>query len=131
MTSDNAEDEYDSVMNCTPPELRAIAESACSDLMPEKSKSAYETAYTNYITWKESHGASATRQNVLLANFKGLSETKKASTLWSTHSKLKSLISIKEKINISHYADLNAFMKKQSHRFEPKKSKVLDTDQVK
>lgn len=127
--------EYDSEdkdHGCTPPELRAIAESASTALLPEKSKSVYELEYTKYTTWRQSHEATATSQNVLLAYFKILLEKYKSTTLWSTHYKLKSIISIKEKINISIYADLNAFLKRQSRDdSEKKKSYVLETEDVK
>ena len=102
----------ESKLQCTPPDLRERADSVASDLLPNNSKGVYESAYTAYAEWKKSKGANVTSESVALAYFDQMAKKYKPTTLWSLFSKLKSIIKIKEKIDIGKYNTLSAFMKK-------------------
>ena len=52
-------------------------------------------------------------ENVLKAFFKQLSEKYKRSTLWSKWSLLKSIINLREGIDITEYQQLQAFLKRE------------------
>lgn len=78
-----------------------------NNLLPEKSKKIYEKEYKNFETWCIQSGVTKYTENVLLAYFFTISKNKKASTLWSSYSMLKSCILIK---NISSFLKLIAFL---------------------
>lgn len=114
----------------TPPKLRQIAENTVKNLLPEKSRGIYEKNYQQFETWCVSNEVDILSENVLLAYFKLQSETKKSSTLWALYSMLRSCLNIYKDIDISKYARLQAFLKRCAQGYEPKKSKILDIDQI-
>lgn len=111
-------------------EIVDMANEARADILPEKSKKNYEIAYASYVEWKDSKSLNGTNEIILLAYFKTLSEKYKPPTLWSHHSMLKSMICLKEKINIDKFLEVSAYLKKKSHGYISKKSKVFTTDNV-
>lgn len=117
-------------MASTPPELRRSAEEAANDLLPAKSKKVYEATYNGFVEWKKGHKTSSSSETVLLAYFNELSRKYKPTSLWSTYSMLKSTMKIKEKIDISRYAQLTALLKQKSVGFKSKKSKVLRSEEI-
>ena len=68
---------------------------------------------------------------VLLTYFSNLSKEIKPSTLWSVYSMLKTIINMKHNINISTYPKLQAFLKRKLTGFKSKKSKVLNSTDIK
>ncbi|KAL0851950.1 hypothetical protein ABMA28_000232 [Loxostege sticticalis] len=66
----------------------------------------------------------------MLAYFSELSAKLKPSTLWSRFSMIKSMLKIRNNVDISEYPKLNAFLKRQSDGFTSKKSKILTSDEV-
>lgn len=114
----------------TPPELSIIAQNASENIIPEKSKGRYISAYDAFIAWREDKKANSFSENVMLAYFSELSAKLKPSTLWSRFSMLKSMLKIKNDVDISKYPKLNAFIKRQSDGFTSKKSKILTSNEV-
>ena len=68
---------------------------------------------------------------MLLTYFSNLSKEIKPSTLWSVYSMLKTIINMKHNINISTYPKLQAFLKRKLTGFKSKKSKVLNSTDIK
>lgn len=126
---ENSSDD-DLEMMCTPPEVRVLAASTSSDLLPEKSKRLYMNAYNQLKTWCEERKVVKVTENVLLAYFKEKSEGKKVSTLWANYSMLKSTLAIKENIDISKFFKLVAFLKQKNSSYKPKKSKVFTKEEI-
>ena len=120
----------DELMQCTPPYLKEVAESAQVDLLPKKSRTKYEAAYESFQKFKKDHKTSATSQNVVFAYFKELSKNHASSTLWNFFSMHKAVIKLKEKVDIGSYETLVAFLKKQLVGFEPKQSEVFTKEQI-
>lgn len=116
----------------TPPEIRALAQTAVENLLPPKSRDRYETCYKNFNRWKEENSISmnSLSENVLLAYFQYLSESLQPSSLWTRYSMLKSTINVNDNINISTYSKLIAFIKRQSDGFKSKKSKTLSSGNI-
>ncbi|XP_048511125.1 uncharacterized protein LOC125502027 [Athalia rosae] len=114
----------------TPPDIRDAADKVSFHLLPDKSKEVYESAYKAYTDWRTSKGANSSSESVLLAYFDQMSQQYKPTTIWSLYSKLKSTINIREKVDISSYKTLSAFLKKQSRGFRSKKSSVFTSEEV-
>ncbi|KAK4884193.1 hypothetical protein RN001_000464 [Aquatica leii] len=113
----------------TPPELKKIAESINSELLPQKSKARYEVQYSIFKKWREEKQAKVSSENVLLAYFTELVDKNKKS-LWCIYSMLKSCIILYENIYISKYAKLISYLKRKTANHIPKKSKVLEEHDV-
>jgi hypothetical protein len=117
--------------NCTPPELREVAEGTLSNLLPTKSREVYEKEFANFEAWcRENKKVQNISENVLIAYFDMQSKTKKSSTLWSIYSMLRSCLNINKNVDISRYAKLQAFLKKQGENYQPKKSKILEVEDI-
>lgn len=118
------------VFSLTPPELREIANNTLNQLLPEKSRKVYEKDYETFTIWCNSKAVGKITENVLIAYFEEQSKTKKSSTLWSLYSKLRACINIYQKTEIKNYARLQAFLKRQSDGYKPKKSVILDLEGI-
>src|SRR6266480_3279881 len=88
-------------MDEIPPEIEEAAASAISSLLPQKSKV------------------------LLLAYFNWKATTQMSSSLWTTYSMLRTMLSVKRNIDIRRYTNLIAFLKRKSEGHKPKKSRVL------
>lgn len=130
MESDCEWEESEHQYSGTPPELADAAKEAVNELLPVKSRDLYRKAYNNFMDWCETKRAKSYSENVLLAHFSDMSEKYKASSLWSYYSKLKSTLLINKNVDISKYAKLIAFLKRKSDGYVPKKSKILNRQQI-
>ena len=110
---DKVDVEDDEVMQCTPPELKELVESAQVDRLPKKSRTKYEAAYLEFVRFKKTCKTNITSENVVLAYFKEFSKNHAPSSIWNRFSMLKSFIKVKEKVG-----------------FEPKQSDVFTKDQI-
>lgn len=99
-------------------------------ILPEKSKILYEKAYTNFINWCESKHIKQYTEYVLLSYFGEISEKYKASTLWTCYSKIKSTLLINKKVDIGKYSKLIPFLRRKSHGYASKKSRILSREQI-
>lgn len=115
---------------CTPPEMREIAVDAVNKLVPVKSQKLYERAYKIFLNWKLEHNVTGITENVMIAYFEGMSKTKKSSTIWANYSMLRTMLNIKENTDISKLTRLMALLKTFSTGYQPKKSKILDFEQI-
>ena len=109
----------------TPPQIKDAAEETKRNLLPTKSKKKYDGKYLTYKLWKEQNLVKQTSENVLLAYFNELSQTKRPFTLWAVFSMLKSTIDVTENVKIV------SFLKKQRTVFQSKKAKVFTAAEVK
>lgn len=116
--------------SCTPPEIRASAANVVTNLLPEKSRSNYEKQFQRFLDWCNTKNAQNISENVLLAYFDEESKKYKSSTLWSTYSKLRSCLAIYRNVDISKYVKLQAFLKRMSAGYVPKKSKILEDSDI-
>lgn len=114
-------------LECTPPEVKMEALRAIEDLGPTKSKAVYEAAYSRFMEWCGHKRIQTYSESVLLAYFSHLSTAlnMKCSTLWSHYSMVKSMLNIKQGLDIAKYMKLRAYLKKKNENYLPKKSKVF------
>lgn len=120
----------DSDQPSTPPELCAISDGIIKNLLPDKSRNAYEITHDRFMQWRELKQATSFSDRVLISYFTELSKKWAPSTLWSEFSKLKSTLKIKNNIDISSYSNLVTFKKKMNKDFKPKKAATLTASEV-
>lgn len=117
-------------MEFTPPDLRQAADTAKQNLLPDKSKKRYENCYAIFNEWCKLKKVRTVTENVILAYFSELAQQKKPSTLWATYSMLRTTLDINEKIDISKFTKLIAFLKKKNTGYKPKKSSVFTREDI-
>lgn len=117
-------------LSCTPPEIRQLAETAKINLLPAKSRAVYEKEYQSFQSWCQGNNIQAVTENIMLAYFKIKSENKKPSTLWASYSMLKLCLNIYKNVDISQYNKLQAYLKSHSKGYVPKKSRILEAENV-
>lgn len=99
------------------------------NLLPEKSKKIYLKAYDDYKKWLLLKSAS-TSENVMLAYMAEKSTVAKPSTLWSVYLMLKATLSVRDDTDIGKYRKVTAFLKRKADGYKPKKSKILNREQI-
>ena len=113
------------------PELQLLVNNAKNDLLPEKSKNRYKIAYKNFVDWKKEKEISISSEDCLLLYFDQVIVKKYApNSSWSYYSMLKSLIKIKENIDISKFNSLSAKLKKYAKNYEPKKADTFTSEEI-
>lgn len=125
MESDSSDFEFPN----TPPNIKEQANIASLTLLPQKSKDRYEKQYTQYKQWAEDNKINNYSENVLLAYFSLQGKSLKASTLWSKYSMLRTMIQIKDNIDIK-YPKLIAFLKRQNAGYKPNKAKTFTREEI-
>lgn len=120
-----------SEFTCTPPEVSKIAADVVDNLLPTKSSGIYEAAFKRFQKWCNEKNIKNNSENVLLAYFSELANKQKmkGSTMWSHYSMLRSMLNIKQGIDISKYLKLRAYLKKLNEGCIPKKAKVFTREQ--
>ncbi|XP_031333003.1 uncharacterized protein LOC116163272 isoform X2 [Photinus pyralis] len=120
----------DTTFSSTPPELHLIAEEAVDNLLPPKSKGEYEKEYLKFKDWCGAQNLTVISENVLLAFSTIMSKSYKSSTLWKNYSMLRSMLKIRENIDISKFMKLQALLRRTSVGYEAKKSKILEYPEI-
>ncbi|XP_074034709.1 uncharacterized protein [Leptinotarsa decemlineata] len=108
------------------------AEQARESLIPSKSEAVYQKEYKIYLDWltRKNVMPKDVTETVFLAYFQELSETYSPNSLWTKWSMLKSMVTIHEKRDITKFNELQAFLKRKSKSYKPKKSAVLSPKDV-
>lgn len=122
------------VMNMSeelPSDIEEAAANVVSGLLPAKSKEKYEKMYQRFVTWCETKNIkSPFQEKVLLVYFETLAATYSSSSLWSFYSMLRATISTKNNVDISKYTQLQAFLKRKSEGYVPKKSRTFSREEI-
>ena len=124
----NTDDENE--ISLTPPNIKEAAEIASLNLLPEKSRKLYVTAYESFLDWRKENKTNSFSEAVLLVYFTELSTKYKPSTLWSHYSMLRSTINIHHGINLENYMKLRALLKRKSEGFQPKKASTFSPENI-
>ncbi|XP_065223183.1 uncharacterized protein LOC135847549 [Planococcus citri] len=99
--------------------------------VPEKSKHRYESMYDGFVKWQEDNGyAGHFIQDVVLKFFTELANSKSPATLWSCYSMLRSMLHLKQNVDISKYTDLKEFIKSRNKDHIPVKAKIFTDEQL-
>jgi hypothetical protein len=110
--------------------IEAAAQEAVSNLIPQKSRVAYETTYSRFEEWWSKQKVNCINEKVMLAYFLEKSKIVKPSTLWSVYSMLRTMISINKNLDLSKYTNLIAFLKRQSEGYRAKKSESFSKENI-
>lgn len=111
-------------------EVERLATAAIQTVIPVKSKHIYEAAYATFDFWLSQKKSKTITEMVMLAYFQERSTKYKPNTLWSEYSKLRTMIHLRTKVDISTFFQLTAFLKRQSKGYLPKKSKAFLRDEL-
>lgn len=117
--------------SCTPPDIQNTAKIVSLNLLPEKSRKLYVSAYESFMQWRISKKAQSFSESVLLVYFTELSGKYKPSTLWTNYSMLRSTISLNHGIDIEKYNKLKSLLKRKSEGFQPKKANTFSPEDIK
>ena len=96
-----------------PPEIVEAAKEVTLNLLPDKSKRLYASTYDNLKSWCATKKTTLFLEEVFLAYFKDMSKTISPPTSWNRFSMLKTTIKTFDKIDISNYHQLTAYIKKK------------------
>ncbi|XP_045479864.1 uncharacterized protein LOC123684593 [Harmonia axyridis] len=113
-------------------DLLEKAEKARSVLLPTKSELKYKKEYDKFLQWMEVNRMDSknTSETVMLAYFQEMSELYSPNSLWTKRSMLKLMMRIHDDIDGSKFHELEAFLKRKSKGYEPKKSQVFSREDI-
>lgn len=107
----------------------ASANNACSSLLPAKSQDVYEKTY-EFCNWCTKQHITNYIEPVFLAYFSEIAQKGLTASLWPKFSMLKSTLRVKKNIDIGKFNKLIMYIKRQTEGHIPKKSKILEKEQV-
>ncbi|XP_050298680.1 uncharacterized protein LOC126737720 [Anthonomus grandis grandis] len=113
-----------------PQNIREKAIKATENLLPVESRQQYEREYGIFGIWKDANAIVQITETVLMAYFQKLSEKYSPNSLWTKCSTLRSTVMVYKNIDISQFHRLISFLKVKSKGYVPKKSKVLEEEQI-
>ena len=115
-----------------PQDLLTKAEQVSNHLLPDISRERYEKEYRYFSAWciQQQIKPSQVSDEVLLVFLAEKSKSAKPSTLWSRYSMIKSVLKIRENVDVSSFPKTNSFLKKQSIGFQPKKASVFTNEEI-
>lgn len=98
--------------------------------LPMRSKPKYLKCYNNFRGWLTAKNKDTFSEQVLLAYFKHLAQTKLPTTLWNTYSLIKSMLIVKHNVYINSYEKLLKFLKTLSIDHRPRSSQILNAKDI-
>ncbi|XP_031331917.1 uncharacterized protein LOC116162438 [Photinus pyralis] len=114
-----------------PFEITEAANATVTNLLPARSKKLYEAAYHSFKDWCLQKSVKTFSENVMLVYFSEKAKNYKCSTVWAQYSMVRSCMLIYDNIDISKFRKLVSFLKRNSDGYAPKKSKILNREEVK
>lgn len=113
-----------------PQSIQDDAAAATMDILPTISKERYEKQYQHFENWRKEQGVTSLKEDVFLAYFLELSSKLKPNTLWSRYSMIKSVLKLRENVDLSRYFKLTAYLKKKNVGLLPKKALVFTKEHI-
>ena len=87
-------------------DIERSAADAISKMLPQKSKANYEKTYKKFCEWCDQKKVKIISEKVMLCFFNEKSAVVKSSTMWSEYSKLKCMIYMERRVDISKFNGL-------------------------
>lgn len=118
--------------NKKPMSKSELLANAQSKLQPTLSKSEYIAAYNKYKIWCNSMNENKNEEDTLMAyfNYLLLEKNQAPTTVWSSHSKIKSMLVSEEGININKFPKLHLFMSKIMDGYESKQATTFLGEEI-
>lgn len=110
--------------------IETLCNEAKDKLIPSKSKKLYNKAYDDYKNWLSTKKDKTINDKSVLAYVTYLSKNNAPSTCWTTYSKLKRMILLYDKVDISKFSEVIQFLKVNKIGFKPKKSETLTRENL-
>lgn len=128
-SEENVEDESNDSESESETEITANDAEPMKDL-PRRSKEKYLQTYQNFMTWKEGRKKDSLVEDVFIEYFTELAGKFKPSSLWAQFSMLKSTMLLYNKIDMSSYRVLLAFLSKNAEGYQCRKTHVFTSKQI-
>lgn len=110
--------------------LQERAQKARDGCLPVISCKRYKEQYATFLRWKKQNKFKTTTEDMLLVYFNEKLDKMKPSTLWSIWSMLRSMLALKEDIDIRKFTLLKSFVKTKNAGHKKKKAHVLTSEQI-
>ncbi|KAJ8665125.1 hypothetical protein QAD02_006787 [Eretmocerus hayati] len=122
-SSDDSDDDRDGdeLLRDFEAEGQAIKDS----LLPIKSAARYQATYDKFIKWMSQNKTAELTKDLLLVYFTELAMKKKAPSLWSDYSMIRSVVNLKYNFDIGNYVNLKSLLRNNMKGYEAKKSRVF------
>ncbi|KAJ3658229.1 hypothetical protein Zmor_009982 [Zophobas morio] len=114
-----------------PEEIAKKGKELRSNLLPLKSKNAYENVYVSFQDWKYKNRIKEVTEDVILAFLDMRSQKLSPCSLWPEYSMLKATLKAKENIDIEKFGAVISYIKKLNVGYRGKKSNVLTREEIK
>lgn len=111
-------------------EIEQAWDIGCSSIIPEKSRFRYENTYKIFKSWCEKKNCGINEKILLAYLVKRNEKLKSPGSLWAEYSMLKSTIFLHDKIDISKFATLIAFLKRKNVGHKPKKAAIFTKENM-
>lgn len=118
------------LMDLIPDNILKISKVSTLRLIPEMSNEKYTVSYNMFMDWRSKNKTDSFSENVLLTYFDEMSKKFKPTTLWSQYSMIKTMLNVKNNVDIGNYGKLKLFLKRRSDGYKPKKSKVFTSEEI-
>lgn len=106
-------------------DIENLANAALQTVVPAKSKLAYEAAYNSFQGWLQEKKSSTVTEKVMLAYFQYKSEHYKPNTMWCEYSKLRTMIHLQQRVDISTFLQINLISEKAEHQIQTEKVETI------
>ncbi|KAJ3662712.1 hypothetical protein Zmor_007046 [Zophobas morio] len=114
-----------------PEEIAKKGKELRRNLLPLKSKNAYEKVYVSFQDWKNKNRINEVTEDVILAFLDMRSQKLSPCSLWPRYSMLKATLKAKENIDIEKFGAVVSYIKKLNVGYRGKKSNVLTREEIK
>lgn len=84
-----------------PEDICEQANNLSSKLLPKRSATSYEKEYEHFCEWRKTRKVVGVTEDVLLCYFSEKGQKYSSNSLWSYYSKLKSVLRIRENVDLS------------------------------
>ncbi|KAF7997160.1 hypothetical protein HCN44_005437 [Aphidius gifuensis] len=127
---DDDDDDIHQILN-EPDVIKTTSESSLdSKYLRSKSKLKYSKTYEKFIEWKTKQQNSIINEDLMIKYLIEMSSIIKPSSLYARYSMLKTMIKIKNNIDIDNYKKLKPFLKNQSCGFKSQKAATFTSNDV-
>lgn len=108
----------------------AIPANSANTQIPAASREKYNKVYDDFQRWRDTKGTPPVSENVLMAFFTELQAKHKPSTLWVMYSMLKATLRTNDEIDITPWAHLNDYLKRNNVGYKPVKAKIFTEEEI-
>lgn len=126
-SDDNQQLEIDEIQE---PDIVLTLETPGEPTLLEKSRHKYSTTYDRFMKWKDEKDIKMITEELLIEYFMEISSSIKPSSLYARYSMLKTMIKLKDNVDIGEFKGLKPFLKERSTGFISQKAAVFTAHEI-